>query len=386
MDQQSKQTLNILQVEDNAIDAELTKARLQQEGIPCTTRCVKNARDLEQALETEHFDLIISDFSLPGFNGLAALEIAKRKAPLCPFIFVSGTIGEETAIESLKRGATDYVLKDRPGRIVSAVKRAVQEARELAEKKRLEAQFLRAQRMESIGALAGGMAHDLNNLLAPILISAELLAQDISEEDKKQLLATTKSCAKRASELVKRILSFARGTTGHTSATNVESIISEIAGMAQDTFPRSINVRTKVDPNLPVVTGNATQFHQVLLNLCINARDAMPNGGELFVEADRASLNQYVTAREPKPISGDYVRIRVRDTGSGMSPEVLEKICQPFFTTKPEGKGTGLGLPTVLGIVRNHGGFLEVFSKLAEGTTFVVYLPAGLPNENILGK
>jgi len=383
MNQQDKMALHILHLEDNPTDAELIKSLLEEEHQGCRITCVRTRPEFMAALQGGQFDLIISDYTLPGFNGLAALEIARQKVPDCPLIFLSGTIGEEAAIESLKRGATDYVLKDRPGRLAEAVRRALREVKEKAEKKQLEEQFLRAQRMEAIGALASGIAHDLNNTFVPILIGVELLREKRSGEDMDKMLETMRISARRGIDMVKRIVSFARGVSGEQTLLEVGHLVEEMKKLATETFPRSIKIRTEMGKDLYPVKGNATQLHQVLLNLCINARDAMPKGGSLLLAAENCTLENKVTPWYAAPASGCFVMLTVSDTGHGMPAEVLSQIFEPFFTTKDIGKGTGLGLSTVQGIVKGHGGFMEISSAPGQGTVFKVYLPVAATTEEL---
>lgn len=617
--------LRILHLEDNPTDAELVRQMLLAEGIACTITCVKTGPDFEAALERGQFDLILSDFSLPQFDGLSALTLARSKCPHKPLIFLSGTMGEEVAVESLKQGATDYVLKDRLARLPAAVRRAMSDAKEsllrqeaeaalrvseerlqlvaratsdavwdrdlltntlwlgpgfkifgynsqdlaqglefwsdhihpeeraeilkgfeitlarggqvwsaeyrfrckdgswafvydraymmrdaagrairmvgammditarksaeqrireqaalldkaqdaiyvrdlnqrilywnksaervygwtaeealgrnanellykevpsqvlqaqklilqrgewlgeirqvtktgepvvvesrwtlvrdesgrpaaqlvintnVTERKKLEAQFLRAQRMETIGALAGGIAHDLNNALAPILMGVELLRDELATEQGRQVLETMHSSAQRGAEMVKQILSFARGVAGEPAPLQFRHLITEIKKFARETFPRSIRIETRIGANLFPVLGNATQLHQVLLNLCVNARDAMPDGGVLTIAAEGVLLDRAITPVRPEPISGPHVMLCVSDTGHGIPPELLGKVFEPFFTTKESGKGTGLGLSTVEAIAKSHGGYVEVASSPGQGATFKVFLPA----------
>jgi two-component system cell cycle sensor histidine kinase/response regulator CckA len=207
-------------------------------------------------------------------------------------------------------------------------------------------------------------------------MAAELLDEELSAEDRRQMLVTVKACAQRGSEMVKQILTFARGAAGQAGLLQIKPLVSEMARLAKDTFPRSIRIQSKVEPGLPPIVGNATQLHQVLLNLCVNARDAMPDGGELRLGASVVELKEHPVKGEMRAVSGSYVALSVSDTGHGMAPEVLEKVFEPFFTTKAEGKGTGLGLSTVLGIAKSHNGFVEVSSGVGQGTSFKVYLPA----------
>ncbi|HEY9674934.1 MAG TPA: response regulator [Waterburya sp.] len=247
---------------------------------------------------------------------------------------------------------------------------------DITEKKQLEAQFLRAQRMESIGTLASGIAHDLNNVLAPILMSVQLLSLKLHDEQTRQWLKILEDNARRGAELVKQVVSFARGVKGDRTLVQVRHIISEIKQIAKETFPKSIDVRTDIAQDLWTVSGDATQLHQVLMNLCVNARDALPDGGMLSISAHNLIFDEQSARMNLDAKAGSYIVIKVSDTGTGIPTEILDRIFEPFFTTKELGKGTGLGLSTVLGIAKSHGGFVNVSSQLGEGTTFELYLPA----------
>ena len=247
---------------------------------------------------------------------------------------------------------------------------------DITEKKKMEQQFLRAQRMESIGTLAGGIAHDLNNVLAPILMSIDLLRMTSSDERAKSVLSTIETSARRGADMVKQILSFARGVEGERMVINVRHIIQDMQHLVQDTFPKEIVFRAELDGELPLFSGDHTQVHQVLLNLCVNARDAMPKGGTLIVHATSMQVDDNYAGMTPGSMPGRYLLIKVTDTGAGIPPEVVDKIFDPFFTTKELGKGTGLGLSTVLSIVKSHGGFLNVYSEPGNGTTFSIFFPA----------
>jgi signal transduction histidine kinase/ActR/RegA family two-component response regulator len=244
-------------------------------------------------------------------------------------------------------------------------------------RKRIEQQFLRAQRMESIGTLAGGIAHDLNNVLAPILMSIELLKLDETRSDKLDILATIESSAQRGADMVRQVLSFARGVEGRQIRLQPAHLVREVAKIANETFLKGIRVVTRIAEDLWTLQGDPTQLHQVLLNLSVNARDAMPEGGTLTLCADNLELEApYAASLGPDIRPGRHVRLSVQDTGTGMPPEVLERIFDPFFSTKEPGKGTGLGLSTAQAIVRSHGGLLRVRSEPGEGTRFDLYLPA----------
>jgi PAS domain S-box-containing protein len=604
--------LRLLHLEDNPRDAELVQSMLKQNGLDCDITTVNNKNSFEQTLAEGKFDLVLSDFSMPSYDGLSALALVRRLRPQLPFILVSGTAREDDAIDSLKSGATDYVYKGRLARLPAAVRRALQEAEasaqrnkvenlfqnimenledmiavvdlqgkrvfcspscqqlfpsldslegtdafgevhpedrlridlffrgiaatglaqraeyrvvlgsgdvryiesqgsamrhangrinhvllvsrdmtsrkqaderiqeqaelldkardaiclkdlsqhilywnksaerlygwnaqeaigrsandlllagdaaqampalrelirhgqwqgelhqvdrqgreliaesrwtllrddqgraksilvintDITEKKQTEARLLRTQRMESIGALAGGIAHDLNNTLAPIIMAAEVLQREITTETGRRLMETIKQSAGHGAEMVKQILSFARGTGGARQTLQLKSMVTELESFVRSTFPSNILIKIYTDTHLRPVVGDATQLHQVLLNLCVNARDAMPKGGTLRLEAVNVEEDPRLSGRQGH---GPHVMLAVTDTGEGMPPEVQGRIFEPFFTTKDTGRGTGLGLSTVMSIVKAHHGFVNFSSQMGQGTAFRVYLPA----------
>jgi signal transduction histidine kinase/ActR/RegA family two-component response regulator len=265
-------------------------------------------------------------------------------------------------------------LKNRDSEITGAIASFI----DLTERKKLEQQSLRSQRMESIGTLAGGIAHDLNNSLGPIMMSIDLLKLRFQDPASLELLKIIDSSAHRGADMVRQVLSFARGVEGQRAEVQLLHVVRDIEKIVNETFLREIQIRTCLPPDLWTVLGDATQLHQVLLNLCMNARDAMPHGGVLMVVAENRQVapTDEGLAQNPKARPGAYVLLEIRDSGTGMSPEIVENIFDPFFTTKEFGKGSGLGLPTSLGIVKSHGGFLNVVSKPGKGTTFQVFLPA----------
>lgn len=494
--------VQILLLEDNIKDGELLQATLEGAGLQCRIARVDTEASFAEAL-AQDFDLIISDYTLPSFDGRRALALAKKRRPEVPFIFVSGTIGEEVAIDSLLGGATDYVLKHKFGRLIPAVRRALHEAEErkarrrveqqlevtrqqlqnlfdnldevffsldsqsgrilqispacdrvyglpkeaffansevwkacihrddrrafdaslsglrmgvsvsceyriqrqdgavrwlhtkmkpildpqgglirvdgitsdITERKELEAQSLRAQRMENLGRLAGGIAHDLNNLLSPIAMGVELFREKYKDPQTLQTVNAMEFCVTRGTNLVKQILMFARGADGVRTALNPSQLITQFREILLETFPRSIRIVTDIEPGLWSIFADQTQFEQVVMNLCMNARDAMPDGGTLAIRV----RNETRYVKDPlsgKAKSNPYVVVQVADTGHGIAGENLDQIFEPFFTTKESGAGTGLGLSTVNSIVKSHGGFVRVESAVSKGTTFKVYLPA----------
>lgn len=252
---------------------------------------------------------------------------------------------------------------------------------DITERKELEQQFLRSQRMESIGTLAGGIAHDLNNVLAPVMMSIELLKMQERNSQKQNILSTIEGSAKRGADLVKQVLSFARGVEGRQLTVQVGHLLTEIEKITNETFLKSIRVSCDIAPHLWLVQGDPTQIHQVLLNLCVNARDAMPHGGCLRLSARNLVMDGQCAAMIAEAKPGPYLHIQVEDNGTGMSPEVMERMFEPFFTTKELGKGTGLGLSSVVAIVKSHHGLLRVESEMEKGTTFHIYLPAHLSEQ-----
>ncbi len=247
---------------------------------------------------------------------------------------------------------------------------------DISERKRLEQQFLRAQRLESIGTLAGGIAHDLNNLLAPIVMGVELVRSQGLPPSLTGVVDNMERSARRGANLVRQVLSFARGVDGARVPLPLRHVIDEVGGIVESTFPKNIVWSAEVPRELWPVRGDATQLHQVLLNLCVNARDAMPEGGRLRLSARNVVLDSGEADPRRGEHPGPYVLLEVADEGCGMTPEVLDRIYEPFFTTKPPGLGTGLGLSTALGIVRAHGGRLDVQTELGRGCVFRLHLPA----------
>lgn len=247
---------------------------------------------------------------------------------------------------------------------------------DIGERKKIEAQFLRAQRLESVGALASGIAHDLNNVFTPLIMTAQLLCEDAPNEKIKHLADIIKTSSYHGSDMVKQVLLFVRGSEGEFEPFRLEHLVKDIVSLLRETFPKNIRLRSAYAPDLWPVIGDATRLHQVLMNLCVNARDAMPEGGEIKLKLSNFEVNEAFASLHSEAKPGNYIRLDVADTGTGMSAEIRAKIFEPFFTTKAPGKGTGLGLATIQTIVQSHGGFLELESEPGVGTIFHVFLPA----------
>ena len=621
-----KRRLCVLHLEDNENDHLLVAEILRGGGLQCNFTVAKTEQEFTGALEKSQFDLIISDHTLPSYDGLRALTAAQSLRPKTPFVFFSGTIGEDVAVDSLKHGAVDYVLKQRPNRLIAAVRRALRNASErlrlenaerslrqseerlrivakatndvvwewdmqdnrvwfsenfqaafghtesqsgmtseewfdfihpddkgrvitglsaslasagrvwwseyrmrrgngsyahifdrasiiydpegkpasmvgikidmserrqaeekireqaelldktqdaiivcnldrkitfwnqgaeriygwsaaetigrnfrqllypvklppqiheaekcleargewmgelqeftksgvavtvqarctvirddqnrpksllivntnITEHKQLEEQFLRSQRLESLGVLVSGIAHDLNNTLVPIMIGVDILGYENLSPDAQSMVRTMGTSARRSAEMIKQMLTFARGGQTAKSPIHADLLVKEMGKIIGDTFPKTIDCTVRAEKDISLISGIPTQIHQVLMNLCVNARDAMPDGGSLTLAVRNVFFTPDAVARQPGARPGNYVCISVVDTGTGIAPEQMGKIFQPFFTTKAPDKGTGLGLSTCHSIVKNHSGFIDVRSTLKSGTEFQVYLP-----------
>jgi len=249
---------------------------------------------------------------------------------------------------------------------------------DITEKKKLEAQFLRAQRMESVGTLAGGIAHDLNNILAPIMMSIDILKLTATDPQACKVLETIEVSARRGADIVRQVLSFARGLEGQRIEIKPRRLLKELETLIKDTFPKNVRLHFHVPEDSWSILGDPTQVHQILLNLCVNARDAMPAGGNLTISIENSGPDEHDTAINPQAKSGRYVRVTVTDSGTGIPLKFIDKIFEPFFTTKELTQGTGLGLSTVMAIVKSHGGTINVHSEPGKGTSFTVCLPAAV--------
>jgi two-component system cell cycle sensor histidine kinase/response regulator CckA len=369
--------LRILHLEDDPADAELIESTLLAEGVLCTTTCVENRNDFLAALERGGFDLVISDFALPSFDGFSAIAAVRTGWPDLPVILVSGTLGEELAVDSLKSGATDYVLKDHLYRLAPAVRRAMQEVEERHERRRLQAHFIEAQKMEVIGQLVSGVAHDFNNILAVIIGYSDLITADLgSDGPVRKYIEEIRHASERAAGLTRQLLVFGRKQSVIPVVLDLNDVVIDLEKLLRRLIDANIEMTTVLGKKIGHVRADAGYLGQVLMNLVVNARDAMPNGGKLAIETTNVKLDEEYARTQPGATPGDYVMLTVSDTGIGMTDKVKALLFEAFFTTKPLGKGTGLGLATCQTIVHQSGGHIRVSSEVGKGTVFRVYFPS----------
>jgi signal transduction histidine kinase/ActR/RegA family two-component response regulator len=405
--------LRILHLEDSDLDAELIEAELDGLGHPFVIERVMTREAFAAAAIPCRHDLILADYVLPTFDGVSALGIAREQCPEVPFIFCSGTLGEEVAVEALKNGATDYVTKQRLDRLVRTVVRALVEAkaradkcaaeaalqalnetletriaertrelaeanaelkREIGERERVEDALRLNQRLEAVGQLTSGVAHDFNNLLTVIAGNIEFLERAVSDDRSKRRLSMMKGAADRGARLTAQLLAFSRRQRLEPTPVGLNDTVASMRDLLQSSIGGAVQIETTLQVDLWPALIDATQIELVILNLAINARDAMAVGGRLTIE----TANVIVTgapSRPEQPQPGEYVMVSVSDTGTGMRPEVLARVFEPFFTTKEVGKGSGLGLAQVFGFVKQSGGGIRIDTVLGEGTSIKVYLP-----------
>jgi PAS domain S-box-containing protein len=308
-------------------------------------------------------------------------ETLKVFGAACEATFATGSWhGEVTlATRGQRRILVDYhmsLILDEAGK----PKARLSVFTDITEKRQFEAQALRAQRVENLGMLAAGIAHDFNNALAPIIMAAPLLRPQVKEAAGQRMLDIVEQSSARGAALVRQMLSFARGQVGEKKLVQVAHILREILDLANSTFPKAIRIEAHLENDLWPVMSDPSQIHQIFLNICVNARDAMPDGGVLTISASNLTLSAAEAKKIEDGRAGTYLKVEVRDTGTGIAPEVLARIWDPFFTTKDDGKGTGLGLSTVRSILRQHNGFVTVATstagRSARGTQFSFYLPA----------
>ncbi|HUK32226.1 MAG TPA: response regulator [Candidatus Acidoferrum sp.] len=369
--------LRALIIEDSEADCDLVVRALRQGGFDLAYKQVDSADALKSSLAEESWDIVISDHSMPGFSGTVALKIVRDRQSDTPFIFVSGTIGEHTAVDAMRQGAHDYVMKGNLARLVPAIERELREAQHRREHRRSEQRLRQLEKFEALGNLAGGIAHDFNNAIGAILGWAELGLDDAPPGSRiAKSLQSIIQQSRRAAGLTRQLLAYARRQVLEPRVIDLNLLVGETVSLLQRIIGEQIEVKMVLSPESQVIRADPVQIEQVLMNLCLNARDAMPSGGQIIIEMTTVDLDEEYCNHHRFSRPGKYVRLSVADTGVGMDEATIEHIFEPFFTTKEVGKGTGLGLATALGVTRQHDGSIEVHSEVGKGTVFHVFLPA----------
>ncbi|MGB9464393.1 MAG: response regulator [Candidatus Acidiferrum sp.] len=368
--------LRILLVEDSEDDAALMLLLLRQAGYAVESERVYSASELARALEGK-WDIVVSDHSMPQFLGTEALKMVRARDVEIPFIFVSGTIGEDAATDAMRIGAQDYVMKSNLKRLIPAVQRELRDAEERRARRQLEQNVQQLRKFEAIGRLAGGIAHDFNNMIGAIMGWAEMGCEEAQPGSRlRERFQKIRDQSQRAAKLTSQLLAFGRRQILQPRKVNLNVLVQEEMSFLGKVIGADVEIRVLGDPDLCVTMADPTQIEQVLMNLCLNARDAMPAGGRLIIETHNVEIGDEYCRTHAYGRPGSYVLLSVSDTGIGMDAATLEHIFEPFFTTKEMGSGTGLGLATVYGIVKQHGGFIYVYSEPGKGTSFRVYLQA----------
>ncbi len=368
--------LKVLIVEDVDDDLQLCLREIRRNGFEPEYECVDNAEAFLCALSKYKWDVVLCDFSMPAFSGSEALALSRSQSPDIPFIFVSGTIGEENAVAALQEGAQDYVLKQDLKRLVPAIRRALRFTEERRERQRLEQQLRQSQKMEVVGQLTGGIAHDFNNMLTIVLGNLELLELEFQlSPEQQELVGQAIDAGRRGTNLIKGLSTFARRQVLQPQQYNLNAGVSDALPLLERAIGAHIEIRLRQAPDLWTCVLDPTQVISAITNLVINARDAMPGGGVLEILSKNVTVTPQDALGVRELLPGEYIRLSVSDNGTGMTAQAKERAFEPFFTTKSVGKGTGLGLSMVNGFVNQSGGDVEIESEIGQGTTVHLYFP-----------
>lgn len=373
----TRRSLRVLLVEDSEPDAELVLRELRRLAYEVTSERVDAPDALREALAVQTWDLVICDYSMPAFDALAALQLVGTLTPNVPVIVISGAVGEEAAVEALRAGARDFLVKGRLARLGPAIERELAEARLRVSLRRAEEQLVHAQKMDALGRLAGAIAHDFNNLLSIVIVFSEMLIGDFEVGDPRRAdVEEIQKAGGRAAELTRQLLALSRQQVLAPRILDLGALVSGSERMLERLLGAGVELETTISSSPLHVNVDPAQFEHVILNLVVNARDAMPKGGVLkialsSIELDESEVTPLLSPARPGP----YVVVDVSDNGVGMDRETRARVFEPFFTTKERGRGTGLGLSTVFGIIAQSGGHILVESELGRGTTFRIFLP-----------
>jgi two-component system cell cycle sensor histidine kinase/response regulator CckA len=379
----TNKALRALIADDSENDVLVLLRVLRKAGYEPVYERVWTAPAMQAALQRQAWDIVISDYEMPNFGGFEALQLLKESGHDLPFILVSAVVSEETAVAAMKAGAHDYIMKRNLARLAPAIERELREAQTRVARKAAETalrqseeQLRQVQKIEAIGRLAAGVAHDFNNILTVITGHSELLSRQLDADDPRRKNAEQiEKAAYRAAGLTRQLLIFSRKQVIEPRVLNLNTVILNIKKMLRRLIGEDIEFCTLLDPAAGHIKADPGQIEQVIMNLAVNARDAMPNGGKLTITTANTTQDKNHLKNFPDMGAGDYVMLAIADTGTGMSEEVKAHLFEPFFTTKPSGKGTGLGLATCFGIVKQNTGHINVHSELGSGTTFKIYFP-----------
>lgn len=376
--------LNILVIEDHHADFLMVERHLKLNGLSVRCHRVDCLVGLKEAIKTGGWDLVLSDYNVPQLDFQESLNLLQADLPDVPVIMVTGTVGEEKAVELLKLGVRDFVLKGTLARLVPAVLRSIKEKNEREELRRTELslkeseeRFRQAQKMEAVGQLAGGVAHDFNNILSAIYGYAQLSLRKLQENDPvKEYVEQILTAAEKAAVLTQSLLAFSRKQEVHLAVIDLGTVVKDFEVFLHRLIREDIELKVNCSAESLAVMVDRGQIEQVIMNLVANGRDAMPNGGKLCIETRSVTLDQEFVKAHGYGRPGAYAVISVADSGMGMDKETQSHIFEPFFTTKDPGKGTGLGLAMAYGIIKKHDGFINIYSEPGTGTIFKIYLPA----------
>ncbi len=368
--------LRVLIVEDREPDAAILVRELRRGGYDLIYERVETENAMAEALAKQTWDLVLSDYSMPQFGALAAVRLVAQASLDVPFIVVSGSVGEEAAVEVMREGAHDFLFKGKLTRMNQVIERELREAARRSQHRDVEARLRQMEKMEALGQLTGGIAHDFNNILAVIIGTAELAAARVAGDPKMSaMVKQIDESAERAAELVQRLLTFARKRSLETRVLDLNETVERVTSMLERTLGEHIVLEKALSVDLWPALADPSRLEDAILNLAANARDAMPNGGRLVIETSNMNLDENYAAQNADVVAGEYVAISVTDSGTGMPPEVIEHVFEPFFTTKEVGRGTGLGLSMVYGFVKQSRGHVKIYSEVGHGTSIKLYLP-----------